>query len=377
MTATLNKGLPGENVIDKPIDKETKKEKPFFNNGFLFAERYKILKKIGQGAHAEVYQAIDTLDNQKLVALKIIKVQQEDFARQEKHLDMEREAFARLIFNKNVIGLRDFDRSRKLFYMVIDLATGATNFQNKFRHFGNILTNQEIIYYFDAIAKGMQGIHDVGIIHRDLKPQNILINDEEVVKISDFGISKLKTNIDKSHVSGFEGTPKYAAPEQYLTNNEFYFQSDIYSVGIMLYELATGVTPYAIFKDFKTDKERYTFILNQHLKEPITHPKVFNPNLPVALDNLIMKCLAKDLKYRYQTFAEFQSDLHQVLASPQPKMEEINQEISHLKIRKTLKRTKKYQFERFFKIFNFRHTLIFFILIGLLVLTLLLSILLS
>lgn len=365
--------LPKENN-----EKEaSKKEKPFFNNGFLFAERYKILKKIGQGAHAEVYQAIDVLAKNQLVALKIIKLQNEDLERQEKHLEMERDAFARLIFNKNVIGLRDFDQSHKIFYMVIDLAIGATNFQNKFRVFGNLLTTQEIIYYFGSIAKGMQGIHESHIIHRDLKPQNILINDEEIVKISDFGISKLKTNNSENRVSGFEGTPKYAAPEQYLTNNEFYYQSDIYSVGIMLYELATGLPPYAIFKDFKTDKERYTFILNQHLKEQIVPPKIFNPNLPQSLDNLIMKCLAKDLKYRYQSFNEFQNDLNQVLTNSQVKKEEVNQDLGHLKINKTLKKTKKYQFERYFKIFNFRHTLIFFIFIGLTVLSLTLCILLS
>lgn len=320
--------------------------------GELFAERYFILKKIGQGAHAEIYKAQDRLNNNNLVALKIILRQEDNWERQKINLDIEKEAFAKLMFNPNVIGLKDFDNSQKLFYMVIDLVTGSITMQTHFRSFYNLLTESELIYYFTQIGQGLLGIHKSGLVHRDIKPQNILLTNDEIVKISDFGISKVANEELRYGVNqGFEGTPKYVSPEQYLDVNNFYIESDIYSMGVMLYEFATGVAPYITFREFKDSKDRYVFILNQHLKQGVIRPKVFNLRLSQSMDNIIMKCLAKDKKNRYHNLEEFLDDLSKIDLNQNIKTKpiDISNYFSDSTMRRTIKKTNEYRFERFFK----------------------------
>lgn len=330
------------------MSSEKIQEKAFLIPGVIFAERYLILEKIGQGAHAEIYKAADQLTDNRLVALKIIKLNKESSQNQKQNLDMEREAFAKLMFNKNVIGLRDYDSSQNLFYMTIDLVTEGASLQDRFKPFNNLMTWPELYYYFKQIAMGMQAIHQVKIVHRDLKPQNILVDNREIVKIADFGISKMKIGeIEKPH--GFEGTPKYTAPEQYWDNENYYFQSDIYSMGVMLYEFATGVPPFTTFKDFKDDRSRYNFVLQQHLKEKVIRPKVFNPTIPQPLDNIIMKCLAKDVRRRYQRFADFLVDLEKVNQNSSVKMEFINDSFNNKKINRLVMNNRSSRFDRFLK----------------------------
>lgn len=330
------------------------KPQKFLLPGTIFAERYLILEKIGQGAHAEIYKAADQLTNNHLVALKIIKLRKEYYQNQKQNLDMEREAFAKLMFHKNVIGLRDYDSSRRLFYMTIDLVNEGLSLQDCFKPLGNLMTIAELKYYFGQIARGMQAIHDAKIIHRDLKPQNILVDNWEIIKISDFGISKMKVGeLDSPH--GFEGTPKYTAPEQYWDNSNYYFQSDIYSMGVMLYEYATGVPPYAIFKDFKEDRARYNFILQQHLKEKIVRPKVFNPTIPQSLDNIIVKCLAKDIRRRYQSFADFLKDFEKIDYHTNAKIEVISDSFGNKKINQLVLNNRGARFDRFLKWTSFRN----------------------
>lgn len=345
----------------KPNDSK-KAEKQLLKEGEMVANRYSIIEKIGEGAYAEIYKARDNFGQQQLVALKIIPIQKENSNSQKENLNVEKEVFAKLTFNKNVVGLKDFDSSNNLFYMVIDLVEGGANFQNKFREFYNTMSTSEIIYYFSQIAEGMNDIHLSGIVHRDIKPQNIMITTDEIVKISDFGISKIRDILNREHFYhlGFEGTPRYSAPEQYLDPSSYIPQSDIYSVGIMLYELATGVTPFAQFKDFKSDKERYTYLLNQHIKEKLIRPRVFNPNLPQSLDNIIIKSLAKDPKYRYENFKDFLDDLQHLNENNNDRVLDLPNIVNNKRAQKSIKKAKDLRYERFFNRLNTKTVTFFF-----------------
>ncbi|WP_231992273.1 serine/threonine-protein kinase [Mycoplasma putrefaciens] len=229
-------------------------------------------------------------------------------------LNYEANTFAKLSFSKSVVNMKDvFDWEN--YYVIVMQLTQGTDFSKKFSAYSNILSTKEFIYYFEQIAKGLKEIHDSNIIHRDVKPANILITDDQKVKISDFGISKIKSIISETNENIFSpGTPRYTAPEQFMSfeakKADFRFESDIYSVGVMMFEFITGTTLFLNTSSNQQDvKEREKQNFKRHVVKKVTRPRVINPNIPQAIENIIMHCLAKEWKNRYKNFDELLIDL--------------------------------------------------------------------
>ncbi|WP_026389155.1 serine/threonine-protein kinase [[Acholeplasma] multilocale] len=358
------------------VNSDKKIEQPTVKVGDLIDNRYQILATIGEGGNAKVYKALDTKTTKKdahFVAVKVISNINLSSESTKQSIEIEKEAFAKFAFSKNVISLVDFNEWNGMFYMVIDLVEGAADMSKKFSPYPS-MSLEEILYFYDMIGTGMQEIHDAGIYHRDVKPQNILVTEDSIVKISDFGISKIVDMLSNHTTStGFQGTPRYSSPEQYLSPNDYKFQSDIYSVGVMLYENATGTQLFNIYSlnDKAKDQlnEKKIVFANKHYKEQIVRPKVFNRNIPQALDNIIMKCLAKDYTKRYQSFEEFLKDLREVKNNPNVKENNIEMFITDKDQKNVMKSDKDYQYKKFIKKFNWKFTIPVFAAVTTLVLT--------
>ncbi|MDQ0567472.1 serine/threonine-protein kinase [Mycoplasma yeatsii] len=286
----------------------------------LINKRYKILEFINSGAFASVFKAID-LDASFLnkedvfVAVKImLKGKRKNTQEINDRLNYEVNTFAKLSFSKNVINMKDVFEWDKYYVIVMELVEGI-DLSKKFSVYNNILSTNEFIYYFEQIAKGLKEIHDSNIIHRDVKPANILITKHQKAKISDFGISKIKSIINETNEDNFSpGTPRYTAPEQFINfeskKNIYSYESDIYSVGVMMYEFITGTTLFLNTNYGNSNiKEREKENFKKHLVKEVLRPRYINPGIPQSIENIIMHCLAKEVKNRYKNFDELLSDL--------------------------------------------------------------------
>nr|VZK65455.1 Serine/threonine-protein kinase PrkC [Mycoplasma feriruminatoris]VZR75600.1 Serine/threonine-protein kinase PrkC [Mycoplasma feriruminatoris]VZR98086.1 Serine/threonine-protein kinase PrkC [Mycoplasma feriruminatoris] len=335
--------------------------------------RYKLVKYLNSGAFAVVFKALD-LDASVLekkdvyVAVKIIlKAKNKNIEAIKKRLFLETNTFAKLSSTKNIVKMKDVFSWQNYYVIVMELIEGA-DLSKKFNAYNNVLSNREFIYYFLQITKGLKEIHDNNIIHRDVKPANILITNDSKVRISDFGISKIKSIIlddDQNHIS--PGTPRYTAPEQFLNfesrKDAFYFESDIYSIGVIMYEFLTGSMLYLNYGANHTnskEKERTNF--QQHILKDITRPREINPSISQALENIIMKCLAKDYKNRYHTFDQIIQDLEQAKKEPDTNLDFPNmwwEDEKSLNIKNN--NTLKYQY--FFKNTNYRYFLFWIVIV--------------
>ncbi|PPE06167.1 serine/threonine-protein kinase [Williamsoniiplasma lucivorax] len=345
--------------------------------GDIFAGRYLILEEIGYGGFALVFKAQDlssTAKTKPFVALKVMQMDldstPEERLKTEQSLNLEKDALAKFSFSENVVGLKNFAQIDSYFYMVLELVDGKQNFSQIFQHYFSQLSTREIIYYFSQIAQGLSEIHNAGITHRDIKPGNIMVTKDEVVKISDFGIARFLDILkyDNPVFESFQGTPKFASPEQSWDFKTSYTQSDIYSVGIMLYEFSTGVAPFEQFVIFpktnKGDNQKHRYILNQQIREEIVRPRVFNPNIPQALENIIVKALAKDVNDRFATFKEFTDELQHILDNNNAKELPLFSEIKDKKfVSKQLQKSREFKYKLFFKMFEKKIIIPFWILI--------------
>ncbi|ABC01254.1 serine/threonine-protein kinase [Mycoplasma capricolum] len=334
--------------------------------------RYKLVKYLNSGAFAVVFKALD-LDASVLekkdvfVAIKIIlKAKNKNIEAIKKRLFLETNTFAKLSFSKNIVKMKDVFSWQNYYVIVMELIDGA-DLSKKFNAYNNVLSNKEFIYYFLQSTKGLKEIHDNNIIHRDVKPANILIGNDSKVKISDFGISKIKSIIlddSQNHIS--PGTPRYTAPEQFLNfesrKDAFYFESDIYSIGVIMYEFLTGGMLFLNYNsNTASSKERERANFQQHILKEVVRPREINPNISQALENIIMKCLAKDYKNRYHSFDQIIEDLQKAKQEQNvnldfPNMWWENESSLNIKNNNTL----KYQY--FFKNTNSKY-FIFWILI--------------
>lgn len=286
----------------------------------LINKRYKILEFINAGAFASVFKAID-LDASFLnkedvfVAVKImLKGKRKNTKEINDRLNYEVNTFAKLSFSKNAINMKDVFEWDKYYVIVMELVEGI-DLSKKFSVYNNILSTNEFIYYFEQIARGLKEIHDSNIIHRDVKPANILITKNQKAKISDFGISKIKSIINETNEDSFSpGTPRYTAPEQFINfeskKNIYSYESDIYSVGVMMYEFITGTTLFLNTNYGSSNvKEKEKENFKKHLVKEVLRPRYINPDIPRSIENIIMHCLAKEVKNRYKNFDELLNDL--------------------------------------------------------------------
>ena len=269
--------------------------------GLILDGKYELMDQIGTGGMANVYKA-RCIGTDTFVAIKILKSEyNEDDAFVQKFIAEARSTEG--LDHPNIVKIYDAGKDQGLYYIVMELAEGMT-LKNYIRRYGR-LSARETVDFSIQIAHAIQAAHDHGIIHRDIKPQNILVSDSGSIKVTDFGIAKAATSDTVS--SNAMGSVRYLSPEQarggYSDN-----RSDIYSLGITIYEMATGRVPF--------DGDNSVAIALMHLRDDITPPRDYFPDIPASLENIILKCVRKKPEERYQSARDLISDLERVFESP-------------------------------------------------------------
>lgn len=270
-------------------------------SGIMLANRYEILEKIGAGGMSDVFLAKDHSLGRE-VAVKILK---QEFAEDRifvAKFRAEAQAAAGLE-HPNIVSIYDVGSEGSLYYIVMEYVEGITlkTYINK----KGRLTYNEALSIAIQVGRGIEAAHKKNIIHRDIKPQNIIISREGKVKVMDFGIARAVTSNTVS--ADIMGSVHYASPEQ-ARNGYVTFTTDIYSLGIVMYEMVTGRVPY--------DGETTVAIAIQHLQGEMVPPSEYAPDLPIAVERIIQKATMKTQSRRYQTMGDMLIDLKKALANP-------------------------------------------------------------
>ena len=270
-------------------------------DGIVLGKRYEVLSKVGAGGMADVYKGRDQMLN-RYVAIKVLKKEfreDENFVRK---FRSEAQASAGLL-HPNVVNVYDVGEDRGLYYMVMELVEGIT--LKEYIEKKGRLSHKEVISIAIQMCSGIGAAHAAGIIHRDIKPQNIIISKDGKVKVTDFGIAKAVTSNTIS--TNAMGSVHYTSPEQ--ARGGFSDQkSDIYSIGITLYEMVTGQVPF--------NGDSTVSVAIKHLQEEITAPSELVSDIPYSLEQIILKCTQKNAERRYPNTDELIQDLKRSLVDP-------------------------------------------------------------
>ena len=262
--------------------------------------KYRILEPLGRGGMAQVYKAYHPqLD--RYMAIKILRsdlVENDEFLTRFRH---EAHAVSGLR-HANIVQVFDFDMQDDYYYMVMELLEGDTlrALLNDYRVRNQRMPLAEIVRIIKDVLSGLSYAHAEGIIHRDIKPANIMLNKKGQAVLTDFGIAQIIGSTQHTVSGALMGTLNYMAPEQGL-KGECDNRSDIYSLGIVLYEMLTGYTPF--------DADTPLAILMKHLNDPLPLPTQVDPALPIALEMIVLKALAKDPDDRFQSADEMSKAL--------------------------------------------------------------------
>ena len=269
--------------------------------GQMINDRYQIIKTIGEGGMANVYLAYDTILDRD-VAVKVLRG---DLATDEKFVRrFQREALsASSLSHPNIVEVYDVGEDNGSYYIVMEYIEGK-HLKQLIKKRGN-LTLTEVIDIMLQVADGMSAAHDSYIIHRDIKPQNIMILENGLIKITDFGIAMALNSTQLTQTNSVMGSVHYLPPEQ-ASGKGATIQSDIYSMGILMYELLTGVLP------FRGDNA--VEIALKQIKEPFPSIREQLPNIPQSIENIIIKATAKNPKNRYSDARELYDDLKTALS---------------------------------------------------------------
>ena len=278
--------------------------------GMIIAERYEIAAKIGTGGMADVYKAKDHKLNRN-VAVKILKAEFRKDATFVKKFRSEAQAAAGLT-HPNIVSVYDVGDDEGVYYIVMELIEGITlkEYINK----KGRLSVKEATSIAIQVCMGLEAAHNHGIIHRDVKPQNIIISNDGKVKVTDFGIARAASSNTIS--SNVMGSVHYSSPEQ-VRGGYSDEKSDIYSLGITLYEMVTGQVPF--------DGDTTVAIAIKHLQEEMIPPSVYAPGLPYSLEQIIFKCTQKSVNRRYDRMEEVIADLKHSLIDPSGDFVKLNQ----------------------------------------------------
>lgn len=270
--------------------------------GTVIGQRYEVISRIGGGGMADVYKARDHKLN-RLVAVKIMKSEFKEDPTFIQKFRKEAQAAAGLA-HPNIVNVYDVGDDGGLYYIVMELVEGIT-LKDYITKKGR-LSVKEATSIAIQVSLGLQAAHSRGIIHRDVKPQNIIISTDGKVKLSDFGIAKATNS--NTITSNVMGSVHYSSPEQ-VRGGFSNAKSDIYSLGVTLYEMVTGRVPF--------DGETTVAIAIKHLQEEIEPPTKYAPDLPYSLEQIILKCTQKSPDRRYESTAELIEDLKHSLIDPQ------------------------------------------------------------
>lgn len=264
--------------------------------GSKINNRYQVIKTLGEGGMANVYLAYDTILDRK-VAVKVLRG---DLANDEKFVRrFQREALAASsLSHPNIVEMYDVGEDNGQYFIVMEYVEGKT-LKQMLKKRGS-LTITEVIDIMSQLTDGMAHAHDSFIIHRDIKPQNIMILENGLIKITDFGIAMALNSTQLTQTNSVMGSVHYLPPEQ-ANGKGSTIKSDIYSMGILMYELLTGGVPY------KGDNA--VEIALKHLKEPLPSIRKKMPELPQSIENIILKSTAKNPKNRYNDAREMYKDI--------------------------------------------------------------------
>ncbi|HDZ26555.1 MAG TPA: serine/threonine protein kinase, partial [Candidatus Aminicenantes bacterium] len=251
------------------------------NRGSTLASRYEIIEELGKGGMGNVYRVLDKKINEE-IALKLIKPA---IATDENIIERFRNElkFARKITHKNVCRMYDLNEEEEILYITMEYVLGD-DLKNIIRMMGQ-LNPRKAISIAKQICEGLAEAHRLEVIHRDLKPRNIMIDKEGNARIMDFGIASCLKTKGITATGDMIGTPEYISPEQ-AEGKEADPRSDIYSLGIIIFEMVTGRVP------FKGDTSLSIALM--HKTETPPDPREFNTQIPIDLSRLILKCMEKD-----------------------------------------------------------------------------------
>lgn len=278
-------------TLETPIEELTR--------GSVFAGRYEIIEELGKGGMGRVYRVEDTKIKQE-IALKLIRP---EIAADKKTIVRFKNELktARNIRHKNVCGMFDLGEEKGQHYITMEYVRGGD--LKRFIRRSKRLDTGTAISIAKQICEGLSEAHSMGIVHRDLKPNNIMIDDNGSARIMDFGIARTVKGKGITGSGVMIGTPEYMSPEQ-VEAKEVDQRSDIYSLGIILYEMTTGRLPF--------EGDTPLAVAMKHKGERAKSPKEFNPQIPDDLSSIILKCLEKDKESRYQDAGEVISELEKM-----------------------------------------------------------------
>lgn len=269
--------------------------------GSFIADRYEILEKIGAGGMSDVYKAKDQVLG-RFVAVKILKPEFAEDVNFVTKFHTEAQSAAGLQ-HPNIVNIYDVGSEEHVHFIVMEYVEGIT-LKTYIEKKGQ-LNYKEAISIAIQVARGIEAAHNNNIVHRDIKPQNIMISHEGKVKVTDFGIARAATS-NTIH-SDVMGSVHYTSPEQ-ARNGFVDGKSDIYSLGIVMYEMVTGRVPF--------DGDTTVSIAIQHLQEEMVAPSAYAPDLPISLEKIIMKCTQKSQDRRYASMGDLLVDLKHALMEP-------------------------------------------------------------
>lgn len=269
--------------------------------GMIIAERYEILGKIGTGGMADVYKAKDHKLN-RFVAVKVLKPEFREDTTFIRKFKSEAQAAA-VLTHPNIVNVFDVGDDNGVYYIVMELIEGIT--LKEYISKKGKLSVKEATSIAIQVSMGLEAAHSHGIVHRDVKPQNIIISMDGKVKVTDFGIARAASSNTIS--SNVMGSVHYSSPEQ-VRGGYSDEKSDIYSLGITMYEMVTGKVPF--------DGDTTVAIAIKHLQEEIVPPSIYTPELPHSLEQIILKCTQKSSERRYESTGALIQDLKHSLVDP-------------------------------------------------------------
>ncbi len=273
--------------------------------GKLLGSRYEIIEKIGNGGMATVYKAVDRILKRN-VAVKVLK---DEFTTDDefiKRFEVEAQSAARLT-HANIVSIYDVGSEENLYYIVMELIQGKTLKEIIIEERGPLPWKWSVNVAIQ-IASALEMAHKNNIIHRDIKPHNIIITEDGVAKVTDFGIAKAVSNSTITAFGTTMGSVHYFSPE-HARGGFTDAKSDLYSLGVVMYEMLTGRVPF--------EADTPVSVALKHMQEQPEEPINLNPNIPVAVNKIIMKALQKDVTLRYQTATEMLIDLKKSLKDPE------------------------------------------------------------
>lgn len=270
--------------------------------GKIFAGRYRIIKQIGRGGMADVYLAKDLILDGEEVAVKVLRTNYQTDPIAVARFQREARAMADLD-HPHIVRITDIGEEDGQQYLAMEYVAGLDLKRYIKEH--HPLSNEEAVRIMGQILLAMRLAHTRGIVHRDLKPQNILLTPDGTAKVTDFGIAVAFAETSLTQTNSMLGSVHYLSPEQ-ARGSKATFQSDIYAMGIIFYEMLTGHIPY--------DGDSAVTIALQHFQKPLPSVIAENPSVPQALENVVIKATAKKLTDRYQSVSEMYVDLSSSLS---------------------------------------------------------------